>query len=236
MSTNLVIAALNSIPSQRVHCPQCNWRGCAFRSLDCGKFVVPQAVCPHCGSHERHRMLALFYRQRPPAFLGQSGNVLHFAPERMTYDEIRKHPNLRYFSFDIDLAVYPSDLRHGATMDLHAIPLRDNFAAGVFCFHVLEHVRDDRACIREIYRVLKPGGEAIIMVPFMMDQTETEEYGAPDPDMFDHVRGYSPLDFKHRLAPFEYEEVLPATLLTREEALRHGIPDSQAIYVCRKPL
>ena len=198
--------------------------------------MVPRAVCPHCKAHERHRMLALFFRRYKLACLSQSGYILHFAPEYMVRDEIARHAGLRYFAFDIDLAAYPADLRHGATMDLHAIPLADNFAAGIFCFHVLEHVRDDRACIRELYRVLQPGGEAIIMVPFMMDQTETEEYGAPDPDMFDHVRGYSPLDFKHRLAPFEYEEITPAALLTGEEAVRHGIPDSQVIYLCRKPL
>jgi hypothetical protein len=40
------------------------------------------------------------------------------------------------------------------------------------------------------------------MVPFMMGQPETEEYDAPDLDNWEHMRGYSPLDFKFRLKPF----------------------------------
>jgi hypothetical protein len=95
-------------------------------------------------------------------------------------------------------------------------------------------VRDDREAIRNLYRITRPGGEAVLMVPFMMDQTETEEYGAPDPELFDHVRGYSPLDFKDRLAPFDYEEIVPSAMLPPGDVDRYKIPDSQVIYLCRK--
>ena len=114
------------------------------------------------------------------------------------------------------------------------MPIPDNSLAGLFCIHVLEHVRDDRAALAELHRVLRPGGEAVIMVPFMMNQTETEEYGAPDPEIFDHVRGYSSLDFKHRLTLFDFEEILPHTLLSADEVRRYCVPNSQAIYRCRK--
>ena len=99
---------------------------------------------------------------------------------------------------------------------------------------MLEHVADDREAIRNLYRITAPGGEAVIMVPFMMDQTETEEYDAPDPELFDHVRGYSPVDFKERLAPFDYDEVMPSTFLSDEEVTRFRLPPSQVIYLCRK--
>lgn len=72
------------------------------------------------------------------------------------------------------------------------------------------------------------------MVPFMMDQTETIEYDAPDPFMFDHVRGYSPLDFKERLTNLGFEEVKPAAFLSEEEVRRYHVPDSQVIYICTK--
>lgn len=157
---------------------------------------------------------------------------MHFAPESQVHSFVAKNPALRYTAFDIDLSQYL--LRPGVEADLHHLPLHDSVAAGLFCIHVLEHVRDDRACIHELHRVLQPGGEAVIMVPFMMGQAETEEYAAPDPEMWDHVRGYSPLDFKHRLAPFEYEEILPHTFLSEEEVKRFAIPDSQVIYLCKK--
>jgi len=75
-----------------------------------------------------------------------------------------------------------------------------------------------------------PGGEAVIIAPFMMGQTATEEYGTPDPELFDHVRGDSPLDFKARAAPFDYEEITPAVLWSADEIERYKIPDSQVIY------
>ena len=124
------------LSTDRVECPCCGWRGPGFRALDCGRFLVPEVECPHCGAHERHRFLHLFLTRRPPVF--------------------------------------------------------------------------------------------------MMDQTETEEYGAPDPELFDHVRGYSPLDFKVRLAPFDYEEIVPSAMLPPGDVDRYKIPDSQVIYLCRK--
>ena len=68
----------------------------------------------------------------------------------------------------------------------------------------------------------------------MMGWPRTVEFGKPDPAIFDHVRGYSPNDFKERLASFEYQEILPATFLSEDEVRRHRIPDSQAIYRCTK--
>ena len=45
------------------------------------------------------------------------------------------------------------------------IPLPDGRADKLLCNHVLEHVVDDRGVVREIKRVLRPGGLALIGVP-----------------------------------------------------------------------
>jgi ubiquinone/menaquinone biosynthesis C-methylase UbiE len=95
-------------------------------------------------------------------------------------------------------------------------------------------VENDRLALQEIHRVLKPGGQAVIMVPFMMHQTETIEYDQPDPELFYHVREYSPIDFKHKLELFDYQEYLPEVLLSAEEIEQFRVPNSQAIYVCTK--
>lgn len=222
----------------RVECPCCGWTGAGFLALDCGRFVVPEVECPHCGAHERHRFLHLFLTRRPPAFLGRSGRILHFAPEASVRRFIDQNPEARCFSTDYAKGIYRGIL-HGVTgprfiSDIHHLPLAEGVIDGAFCLHVLEHVADDREAISNQHRITRVGGEAVLMVPFMMDQTETEEYGKPDPELFDHVRGYSPLDFKHRLAPFEYEEVVPSVLLPPHEVDRYKIPDSQAIYRCWK--
>lgn len=52
--------------------------------------------------------------------------------------------------------------------DAAAIPVPDNSYDGVICSEVLEHVRDPKAVITEMYRLLKKGGQALITVPFMV--------------------------------------------------------------------
>ena len=43
--------------------------------------------------------------------------------------------------------------------------IADNSMDTVITFHVIEHIKDDDAFVKEIYRVLKPGGTAIITTP-----------------------------------------------------------------------
>lgn len=51
--------------------------------------------------------------------------------------------------------------------DVHRLPLPDNQFDCVFCTGVLEHIRDPWQVIREIHRVLKPGGVIHLDAPFM---------------------------------------------------------------------
>jgi len=49
-------------------------------------------------------------------------------------------------------------------MDACAIPFKNEFDV-VGAFDVIEHIRDDRKAINEIYRALKPGGYFVLSVP-----------------------------------------------------------------------
>jgi len=51
--------------------------------------------------------------------------------------------------------------------DIQRLPFADASVDGVICTYVLEHVADSRACIDEIARVVKPGGQIFISVPFI---------------------------------------------------------------------
>lgn len=51
--------------------------------------------------------------------------------------------------------------------DIHQLPFADSSLDAVICLAVLEHVEEPAKAMKEIYRVLKPGGYAFIYVPFL---------------------------------------------------------------------
>lgn len=53
--------------------------------------------------------------------------------------------------------------------DLVECPLYDNCVDVVIALNVLEHIKDDEAALEQMYRILKPGGYAIIEVPANQD-------------------------------------------------------------------
>ena len=72
-------------------------------------------------------------------------------------------------------------MRADATM----LPLADASLDIVTAFDVLEHLEDDDACVREVRRVLKPGGAFLVAVP-----CDPKLWSAHD-DAVDHVRRYT---------------------------------------------
>ena len=54
---------------------------------------------------------------------------------------------------------------HLSQGDALSLPLRDNCADIVTMLDVLEHLSDDGAALREVQRILKPGGALILSVP-----------------------------------------------------------------------
>lgn len=49
--------------------------------------------------------------------------------------------------------------------DVEHLPFADGTFDKALCSHLLEHVLDDRAVVREMHRVVKPGGIAVLAVP-----------------------------------------------------------------------
>jgi SAM-dependent methyltransferase len=61
--------------------------------------------------------------------------------------------------------------------DAHFLPIASNTIDCVLCCEVLEHVKDPRKCCDEIWRVLKPGGIALISTPFLFPiHADPEDY------------------------------------------------------------
>lgn len=150
------------------------------------------ARCPRCGAMERHRLQAHVLTSAVlPRLAGRDLRVLHVAPELSIQRLIRPHASA-YVTADYSLP--GMDLR----LDLRDTGLEDESFDLVYASHVLEHIDDDTAAIREIARILVPGGIAVLPVP--MVGSTTVEYPAPNPVEAFHVRapGY---DYADRYRP-----------------------------------
>lgn len=51
--------------------------------------------------------------------------------------------------------------------DVQSLPFADASVDAVICIAVLEHVEEPQKAMKEIYRVLKPGGYCYVYVPFL---------------------------------------------------------------------
>ncbi len=194
------------------------------------------ALAPASLSLERHRLLWL-YLKKETNFFTENQKVLHVAPEQCFYGRFRAMKNLDYLTADLDSPI--ADVK----MDIHDIQYSENTFDVVFCNHVLEHVQDDQQCMRELCRVLKPGGLAIMQVPFEKGRQVTDEDPSiTDPEerirrfgQYDHVRVYGQ-DYPDRLkrAGFTVKEIDFSQSLDPEEYQRYALMPGEKLYVCTK--
>lgn len=205
-------------------CPLCGFKG---RFAAFGSPPRWNAQCPACGSLERHRLLALGLRD-----MALSGAVLHFAPEPPVAALLKTH-NIRYTSADLSRADVD---RH---LNIEHLVCGDGEYDAVVCSHVLEHV-DDRKALRELYRILKPGGLLLAMVPIAEGCARTYEdagiTNAAERELHfgqdDHMRVYG-ADFTQRLAGAGFQ-VDTRTAFGRE-AVNYGLAMGEKLFLCRKP-
>ena len=215
------------------YCPVCGKRSSRFDSFG----IVPRedALCPHCGSLERHRLLWLFLRKRTDLFAGKP-RMLHVAPEPCLESMFRKRLGSNYLTADL---FNPSAM---VRMDICDIQYPDNSFDAIYCSHVLEHVPDDKQAMVEFRRVLSANGWAILNVPIISDIT-FEDPSIVDPKerlkafgQEDHVRCYGQ-DYSERLrdSGFNVEIIKVDDLADSDEAAKMGLTRASGeIYYCTK--
>ncbi len=212
-------------------------RGCPA----CGTTVVgffrygdnPEWGCSECGASPRERLMNWLIAEGRLT-VPEQGAVLHMAPNEASL--VRRFSGAAdYVPADLDPARYDvPNMRKVDLMALNDVARYDLFYAS----HVMEHVPDDMAVLRNILRALKPGGEAWLIVPLWSKPTEDGSFDIPPRErerrfgQWDHVRQYGP-DFADRIraAGFELTEI-DASMIDPD--LRHFYALDDRLFRARK--
>jgi hypothetical protein len=218
---------------ERFYCSICNYK---FRDfLPFGSPKRANAMCPVCGSAERHRLLwsTLTELWKNGSF-PTGGYLLHVAPEPMLAEKLKRLYS--YLSVDMEEGVAMQ------AMDITNIPIDDDTYDTVICNHVLEHIPNDIKALKELFRVMKPGGWGSIQVPIKGDITD-EDLSITDPEertkrygQSDHVRQYGK-DFIDRLqlAGFTVSVIPKETLFDKDFLKQLSVEVEKDIILVRKP-
>ena len=238
----------------RYTCPVC---GHSFRKMLPGGFDLPvikekhiigagrrnNDICPQCQSTDRDRLLYTFLTLKTD-FFKKPYTVLHVAPEPALYAVFRKVKNLNYHPATkyAEGLYYSTKIETADLLDLH---YEESTFDWVICNHVLEHIPDDRKAMEEILRVLKPGGRAILQVPWspLLEKTFEDAAITSKADrekyfgQFDHVRIYG-RDYPDRLAKagFKVHQIKQDKGFASPALLeKYAVNPEEIIFLCEKP-
>lgn len=132
-----------------------------------GNLLRENAACPYCYSLERTRLLNYYLLNETDIF-SRNKNILHFAPERMLAEKLKK-TSKNYISADL-IKGYADQIQ-----DIQCLSYRDNTFDYIICSCVLGHIPNEKKAIDEIYRVLKLGGRAFIITVLNLGTYQTLE-------------------------------------------------------------
>ncbi len=198
-------------------------------------------ICPRCYSTDRDRLIYLYLNNFTKIFT-ESNKILHVAPSGSLKALLNRIPTLDYqegikyhqgFYYSKDISI----------IDIRKLDLKDNTYDIIFCNHVLEHIPEDYQAMKELYRVMKPNGWAILQVPIstVLKETYEDESITSEKErekhfgQFDHVRIYA-ADYTKRLeaAGFEVEEILPSRDWDMERLEKYAINKDETLYIVHK--
>jgi SAM-dependent methyltransferase len=170
-------------------------------------------------------------------FLPQSGRILDWgcrhAPDACLLRA--RHPDVEIDGCDVHApgaygAFYAcAGLRYGQLDHLFRLPYADASFDAVIASGVLEHVAMDYESLKELHRVLRPGGRLI--VTYLPNRGSIEEWRLRRKDAPSHARLYSRREFRDLLL---HSGFLPLTL--GYQTLLDLLPRSGALAGLLRPL
>ena len=218
-------------------CPMCGAKRRRF--LPYGYVTSREdALCPRCLSLERHRMIWLWLERRSDLFTSHP-TLLHIAPEVSLISHFKRHYKGHTGYITADLESPLADMH----FDVQHIPMEERSVDVVICNHLLEHVEDDRVALKELYRIMRPGGWGIVLVPEDRSREVTfEDDTITDPKertrlfgQYDHRRVYG-RDYDDRLreAGFEVERIAVEDMLSEDERKLYATGSDDMVVVRKR--
>lgn len=259
-------SGINSVTA-KYYCPVCRRRVNSFRPLpdqlieNLQKYENPYRLdqaetcayqgylCPFCWASDRDRLYALYIKRylknvnEYSAHEHKEIKILDIAPSAVLSKCIqryimRSHVKVSYRTADmlmedVDDQVDITDMKDYADEQF------DFF----ICSHVLEHVPDDKKALSELFRILKRGGQGILMVPIILGVEEIDE----DPTVTDagerwrrfgqddHIRLYSKQGFIERVAAAGFQvHQYGEAFFGKKLFTRSSISSQSVLYVVEK--
>lgn len=214
------------------YCPICDKSSRKFAKQ--GSFV--NARCVHCGAHERHRIIWLYLNRKTDLFNGRAKKMLNIGVEQSFEKLLRLRLGAGYLTADL------YDPRAMIKLDVTNIHYPDASFDVIYCSHVLAYVPNDKQAMKELFRVLKPHGWAILADPVSYSKTTdvpfidkaSSHFQTYDPE--DSLHHYGP-DYEDRLraAGFKTSVIHPSDFLNAEERECMGITTmADEIFYCTK--
>jgi predicted SAM-dependent methyltransferase len=235
-----LVQKIEGIIKSKIECCVCGYKAHSFQ--DHGLIARKNAKCPKCQSLERTRMLWHFMVNELN-IKNKKIDFLHIAPDKGISEQLLKLSNVTYTAGDYfaEGYSYKGNVMH---LDIREMPFEDNSFDMVLCEHVLEHIEEDHKAMKEVLRVLRSGGMAILQVPIDYSKAKTyEDFSITSPEerikhfgQFDHVRQYG-LDYKDRLsnAGFVVEIIDYSAKVGKSVAVKNAFMLRDDLYLCTKP-
>ena len=192
--------------------------------------------CPHCGSTDRCRLQTIVIDKS--CVNKEEIAILGIAPSKIITNFIKKKfPKANYITMDL----FRNDVDYKLDItNMHAFE-SEKFDF-IMCSHVLEHVKDDKKAMSELYRVLKRSGQGLLLVPIVVGvDTTDEDITATIEERWrrfgqdDHVRQYGKADFIRRLVDTGfYVKEIGISNLGKDLFAQNCIEEQSTLYIISK--
>jgi SAM-dependent methyltransferase len=190
--------------------------------------------CYYCDCNDRERHLFMFFDRLSIWDKFRNARILHFAPEKHLSEKIKQHLPLEYIKCDL----YPK--KDWREIDITKIDFNDSYFDILICNHVIEHVPDHLLALKEITRVLKKDGIAIIQTPysellynhFEDPNINTDELRLLFYGQEDHVRIVSKRQFIDELNKYFIVKIVKnQDLFSDQDCFKYGVNKNEDLIM-----